>query len=252
MKRTGLFAAAAIVVLANALALLHAWQNRSGPVDADVTLTERELSLPYRAGDEDSSVSLGLHWIQPEQWQLPEPQRRIPRFDAAMLRQVGFDTSVPPSDPRARDFYRRQRARPAFLALEYQGPAWRKHVEETANVSGHDHDSEPRLVFIDASGDREALRRRHPDRNMVIVLPAVVNIGLVDPPSSPGEASVPAQLFGWIRDIQYSIHVARPFSDSLRNLPHDRTKVSYRVHLRYGAALEPWVAGVEILQAKTP
>ena len=33
MKRTSLAAAAAVVLVANLFALLHAWRNRSGPVD---------------------------------------------------------------------------------------------------------------------------------------------------------------------------------------------------------------------------
>src|SRR5207244_311751 len=47
MKRGSLLAAAAVVLAANALTLVHVWRNRSGPADSDITLTERELPESY-------------------------------------------------------------------------------------------------------------------------------------------------------------------------------------------------------------
>ena len=44
MKRTSLLAAAAIVLIANTFALVHAARNRSGSPESDVTLTQRELA----------------------------------------------------------------------------------------------------------------------------------------------------------------------------------------------------------------
>lgn len=41
------------------------------------------------------------------------------------------------------------------------------------------------------------------------------------------------------------MHVPWPFSDAFCRLPQDRSKVRYRVHLRYGASYEPWIVGFE-------
>jgi len=65
MSRTSLVAAAAIIVVANTLALTHALRNRQG-TEAQVTLTERELRYySVSAGDEDSGVTLNLAWTDP-------------------------------------------------------------------------------------------------------------------------------------------------------------------------------------------
>lgn len=127
MKRASLVAAAVVVLLANAFALLHAWRNRSGPVEADITLTNREMSKSYDTNDENSGVALNLHWID-KQWRMVSfPSQWL---DQKILQEVGFDTSVAPSDKAASDYYARQRTRSAFVALEYNGPNWNKWIDE--------------------------------------------------------------------------------------------------------------------------
>ena len=99
-----------------------------------------------------------------------------------------------------------------------------------------------RLVFIDASSDAARLRGHYPDKGSVIIIPAVIRIGL-----ERQSDKRTAQLFGSIHQIPASIHVPLPFSDVFRRLPSaDRNRAKYRVHLRYGALLEPWIVGVEI------
>ena len=61
MKHASLIAAAALVLLANAFALIHASLNRSGEIEADMVLTERELT--NYADPDDSGVSLTLRWV---------------------------------------------------------------------------------------------------------------------------------------------------------------------------------------------
>jgi hypothetical protein len=171
------------------------------------------------------------------------------------MRELGFDTSVAPSDNSAIEFYQRQLGRRAFVALEYDGPAWRAHAErierENARRAGlqfaptNSLEAMSHLVAVDAGKDPTRLRFRHPDRSSVIIVPAVVGIA-VEPALPPGgNLPRPAQLAGSIQEIPSSIHVPRPFSDGFRRLPKDRSKVRYRVHLRYGASYEPWIAGVE-------
>src|ERR1700730_4972868 len=113
MKRGSLVAAAVVVLVANGFALLHAWRNRSGPVESDITLTQRELPKSYDKMDEDSGVALNLQWIDKQGWSSLSPW-----LDQKILQEVGFDTRVAPSDKAASDFYARQRARRVFVALE--------------------------------------------------------------------------------------------------------------------------------------
>jgi Domain of unknown function (DUF4824) len=246
MKRGSLVAAAVVVLVANGFALLHAWRNRSGPVESDITLTQRELLKSYDKMDEDSGVALNLQWIDKQGWSSPSPW-----LDQKILQEVGFDTRVAPSDKAASDFYARQRARRAFVALEYDGPNWSKWIdqfEQQAQAAsriytppGNQRETSTRLVAIDASGDVARLRARHPDRSSVIIVPAVIDIRV-----EPAAAKNPGRLYGSIQEIPSSIHLPLPFSDGFRRMSRDRNSAKYRVHLRYGAFLEPWIIAVEI------
>ncbi|MGA2713887.1 MAG: DUF4824 family protein [Bryobacteraceae bacterium] len=264
MKRASLFAAAAIVLIANAFALMHAWRNRSGPVAADVTLTERELAWFYNSDENDSEVALNLRWADPQSSLLGKPQ--MPWLDQKTLRELGFDTAVPPSDDAVPEFYARQRARRAFVALEYNGQAWRNWIENLeeqarqhpalprANGLENQRESATRLIAIDASNNATRLRASHPDRNSVIIIPAVIRIAAGPFYFAAGQnrSEKPRQLVGTIQDIPSSIHVPLPFSVGFRRLRVDRKNAKYRVHLRYGASLEPWIVGVEFPSSATP
>ena len=257
MKHVSPAAAAAVVLVANAFALIHAWRNRS-VIEADLTLTERELPLAYRSNDEDSGVSLQLRWMDTA-WQILSWGPREPWLNVKILRELGFDTSVQASDPKAFDFYQNQRTRRAFVALEYDGPEWRRHLDEAdrwnrrTNVPPHEHQSEGHLLVIDAASDAARLRARHPDRTVVIIVPAVVRI-VFQPyaAATQGQPSRPATIDGSVQEVPSTIHVPRPFSDGFRHPPGDRYQEQYRVRLRYGASLEPWIAGVEFLRPARP
>ena len=258
MKRALFVAAAAIVLVANAFAVVHAWRNRSGRITTDITLTERELPVSYNSNLDDSGVTFELRWLDPA-WALFGWEQAAVWLDQNTLKELGFDTSIAPSDDKATEFYQ-QRARRAFVALEYDGPAWRKHVEDTdvqdrlrgqlyPTVPRHLHEAETHLVAIAASTDPVRLRARHPDRNSVIIVPAVVRIAVVPFfPATGGRPSTPAHLSGSVQEIPSSIHVPRPFSDAFRGLPTDRSRrMAYQVHLRFGASYEPWILGVELV-----
>jgi len=50
-------------------------------------------------------------------------------LDQPKLQGLGFDCSVNPSSPDSARYYERQRARQVFVALEYDGAAWRAWAE---------------------------------------------------------------------------------------------------------------------------
>jgi hypothetical protein len=222
------------------------------------------LTISSDLNDDNSGVSLNLQWHEPVP-PLFDRERRLSWLDEKKLREIGFDTSVAAADQRAAEFYGRQRARSAFVALEYDGPAWRTYLEDAqragqqqaevfaGGLRARSGDAETHLVAIDAGPDPVALRARHPDRHSVIIVPAVARIGVQ--PAIPALASrspTAASIFGAIQEIQSSIHVPRPFSDAFRRLPKDRSSVKYRVHVLYGASYEPWIAGVEFTAPPGP
>ncbi len=253
MKSTSLLAAVAVILVANAAALIHAARNRSG-TDSEVTLTSRELS--YNHDPDDSGVDLQLRWTNWDNrfFSQSESQDQSPRtwLDVDKLQSLGFDCSVAASDPKAAEFYTRQLPRPAFVALEYDGPAWRNWLE--ANSQGKVYGT-ARLAFshllpIDASRDPKALRARHPDRKSVLILPTIIRIWLRSPLSLPNRPTSPARVTGQIEAFPATIHIPRPLSEDFRELPNatpfDRTEAQYQVKLRYGVLFEPWVIQVEV------
>jgi len=251
MKRTSLLAAAAVVLVANTFALAHAWRNRSGAVTTDITLTERELPLAYNSDNDDSGVAFNLRWTDPQGF-IYAAYDPAPWLDQNHLQELGFDTSLAPSDHDAYDYYLRQRPRRGFVALEYDGLSWQKWIDDVEAqakkqslvapymTQANSREAATRLLVIDSSSDPVRLRARHPDRGSVIIVPAVIRIG-----AQPRDARGPARFVGSIQEIPSLIHVPRPFSDSFQRSRGGNNRATYRVHLRYGASLEPWIVGVE-------
>jgi hypothetical protein len=222
MKNLSLLAAAAVVLIANTFALTHAANNRSGKPEAEIELTERELALASTPGDTDSSVTLSLRFTTVANG---DP----PWLDPQKLQLLGFDCTVSATDPAASEFYRRQIPRTAFVALEY--------------VSGSPV-PEHQFSVIDAAGDPARLRSLHPNRNKVIILPAVVHIYWSSAfPARDRYPGRPALISGNIQ-IPTAIHVPKPFSEGFRGGSANSPK-SYRVRLNYGRSLEPWVTSIE-------
>jgi hypothetical protein len=128
MKRASFIVLAAIIVVANALALVHALHNRVGTPEAQLTLTQRELGYYNGSAsvDDDSGVTLHLQWTDPSS--LPWPgaiENPNPWLSQQVLQRLGFDCSVSPASPDAGRHYQRQRPRQVFIALEYDGAGWR-------------------------------------------------------------------------------------------------------------------------------
>jgi hypothetical protein len=234
MKNLSLAAAAAIVLLANVLGLVHAARNRSGSPEAEVTLTQRELRyFGHPAGDDDSGVTLQIMWNIPN-WSDPNGGASD-WLDRKKLQELGFDCRVDPESPEAEEFYRRQRLRQVFVARENDGGGRRRGAEAHERVQPE----ASRLVAIDADLDAARLRARNPDRSRVVIVPAAIGTVVNTGRYARG-------LYGSVRQIPATIYVPRPFSDLFR--AHG-AQASYRVHLRYGQSFEPWITGVDFTPA---
>ncbi|MFN7996122.1 MAG: DUF4824 family protein [Bryobacteraceae bacterium] len=262
MKHASLITAGVVILIANGSALVHALRNRTGPPDAEITLSQRELMLfGYSAHDEDSGVSLRFSWTDPDVYSwVGNADRSASWLDRTKLAQLGFDCRIDPAKPDAARHYQRQRPRQAFVALEYDGAAWkawqaandRAMAEQKAKMPSAlwpagATDSRSRLIPVDADLDPVRLRARRPDRVAVIVLPAIVGIYLQPAYSATPPPDRPARLTGRILELPASIHVPRPFSAGFRRPLRGAqdAQTHYRVHVRYGAFHEPWITAVD-------
>jgi hypothetical protein len=257
MRRTGPVLAVAVVVLANALALLAVARNRAGEPEAEVLLTERELPLaPWT--DESTGTFLQLDW----QRSPPGSKDEAPWLDQAKLESLGFDCSVPAEAPGARERYLRMAARPAYIVLEHDGEAFRRWLEAAEAQPGVTDDppgsarvSASRLVPIDVGRDARELRRLYPDRSRDLIVPAIVRPRWTCPDACEGDGAGKATLSVRIQSLLVrEVHVPRSLAAPLEafraTLPppprHRHVPPRYEVRLLFGARHEPWVAEVRL------
>lgn len=197
IKPNGLWIAGLLVLLANGFVCINVLRNRAGTPIAEFELTDRELRVRQQ-GEDNSGVVLRLTFQNAQR----------PRIH-----------STEPS-------------RKAYLALEYDGPAWREWRDQQDRQGPQpvrpglpvpSLDQSSRLVLIDVGPDAAALRQKYPDATKVIILPG----------ADRGDQRSAVRL-----EIN-TIHVPLPLSGALKGASH------YRVRLRQGPSLEIWVAEVQ-------
>lgn len=257
MKLRGLLAGLALIALANAAALAGVAWNRRGEPDATVALTERELKIPLHVVNEEEDTGLDLQLEWNARW---TASYRAPEgLPLTTLRELGFRLRPGRSEP----------PRAAWVVLEMDGEAWRRWVAEERRRVEEKRLAEPesdcppgadleqmlvsgsRLMVLDAGRDREALRRRHPDRSRHLVVPGSVDAREVKP-----------GVFQGVVDLRVdSIHVPlrlRPVLDKLVTAERLRQETSgsaapgpprFRAVVAFGRRGEPWLVSVEPLAA---
>ncbi len=269
MIRPGLIVAVALVLTANAVALVGVMRNR-GAADARVVLTERELAV-WRGEREDTALYLRLAWQQAGAW-----DGRRDGFGREKLRELGFDVSIDVTDigdheaPRA---YARRIDRRALAVFEYDGPAWanwkaeqdrlhEERIESTRRV-GTDLEtiersharmlaSASRLVAVDLGLDGAELRRRYPDASLYVIVPVVVAIH-VDSKYGDERGEV---LERWLEGrivrtrVPY-LHVPRSHRTVIERVADDDRRPRYRVAVSWGRRYEPWITSIDAIDSAT-
>jgi hypothetical protein len=143
MRRKGLIVAAALVTLVNALSLITVGRNRARTVQT-IELTERELPIEYQT-EENSGIDLHLRVVSEGIF----GGLGIKWLDSSKLRELGFDTSG-----AAVDNNWQHPPRPAYVALEYDGPGWQQYLEKARstwrNLSPERENTVSHLVAVDA------------------------------------------------------------------------------------------------------
>lgn len=262
-----LFAAAGLVIVSNAIALAGVAYNRGGEPDSALQLTERELPIQFWTwpDNENSAVHLQLRWRVPGAYDGSYYDREADWLTAEQLRGLGF--KVPPAGATVDEleWYARQPAREAFLALEYDGPAYRaemersreslraaeaelaaagfsnKRLSELRDAARKRVDSEERfasrLFVVAADLDAEALRERYLDRKQY----AIVR-GRLHAYSSAGKpvAIIDALSTEAIRVPHTYRTLVEPYLENGGPYYEDRLP-RYAATVRFGRRLEPWI-----------
>jgi hypothetical protein len=206
---------AVVVIVVMSLVGLSGW-NRTAEPRLTIQLTERELALPYdleRSSREGAPISVRLQF-----------EGRHDALDARnwlsedRLRALGFNLATPAGAPEAADRYRRVTPRIAWVAFEYDGPAYqaiarRRALEQEKNHPVWRGRMEPsRLVPVDAGPDFDALLGRYPTGHLIAR--AVIGLHYLGP-SDRGPL-----VYGIVRElVPARITVTRQWREILLNLP---------------------------------
>lgn len=275
----------ALILLANAVALTGIYLNRSGEPEARMTLSQRELSMPWGWGmaKENSGLALNLNWRVMDagagdyfgsgvgfsggtpQW-----------LDAAKMAALGFDTSAIAEDHAGRRRFERQLPREVLLVLELSGTPWQQTLErarqnaaqhEAAQLANPDskefaakakraqehvkreENVSSRLFAIDAGLDRATLRAKYPDRGRYLILKATLRPRLVVQDKQ-------TRISGYVSTLavaQINVpHELRPMLEPVlrRNRPAaGETGPQFEATLAVGQRLEPWIEAVAVPRA---
>jgi len=134
-----------LIVLTNAVALGGVWWNRAAAPESTLTLSERELGLPWRAlrNRENSGLALNLNWRVADR----EAGEFVSGYtvnggtpewlDGARMQALGFTLDDIASDSGRRR-YTRQSPRQAVFVLELDGPAAQRALDQAReNAARH-------------------------------------------------------------------------------------------------------------------
>lgn len=239
-------AAAGVVLVASGWGLVQVSRNRSERRGGRIELTERELGLEEIAAESTATV-LRLNWDVPRAGD--KEHGPAAWVDAAKLSELGFDCSMPLSKPSAHSHYASMPPRPVFLAMEYEGEAWR-NASATRKVKS-------RLWAVDAALDPHRLRQQYPDSQHYIICRGLVRLSFRDHDGGDGSSSSAPRLEGWVQAIcPDEVFVPLPYSRVLRELRRtgsvrpgasEASEPRYAVRICWGASYEPWVEEVRLL-----
>lgn len=193
LRNRFLLAGVGLIVLANAAALGGVLYNRSGPIDASLRLTQRELqvpAIPLREA-ENTGLALALQWQVQDSCNTKYDRYGMSHIaawlDEDRLKALGVRIARRPVGDGVLPGSVESLPVEVFVALELDGPAYAKQVEHACGDTGNSdreddrraactgqRDKASRLVLVDAGLDPEELRARHPDRSMYAIVRAQV------------------------------------------------------------------------------
>jgi len=269
-----------LIIVTNAIVLAGVSYNRSGEPETTITLTERELSLPYRylGKEENSGIHLRLTHRSRDNGYFSrdyQPAESLDWFNKEKLASLGFDVSQPINGDIEERYYQRLSEKEVFLVLEYNGMAYQsvleaaqKHVNDllaeqnrnnginngnklsrAENNLSREKTSASRLFVIDAGLDRDVLREKYADRAKYILMKGLVKGRIKDDRSSG------PRLVGYIKSLSNkTVHVPLQHHDVLEAVVAEGTRRKqfdpprFEATINIGQRLEPWLVGVEGLE----
>ena len=277
-----LAAGAALILLANAVALTGVYFNRSGEPESRMTLSQRELGMSWGRGmaKDNSGLALGLNWRVSDGNAVDYSYGGFGYhggtpdwLDESRMKALGFDVAMVAEDSAGRRRFERQLPREVLLVLELAGPAWQQALErarqnsvrhEAARQANADskefaekakraleqlkleEKANSRLFAVDVGLERSALRARYPDRSRFLILKATLRPRLETHDRKTRVTGYVSELAVKQINVPHALRpVLEPVLRQQRNSADDPTR-HFEATLAVGQRLEPWIESVRV------
>ena len=243
--------------------------NRMGDATAQLTLTERELALPYNSGakKENSGMSLSINWRTPtrKNESYYSYNSRDIRLTNDQLLALGF------AQTDVKDNYWVE-ARELYWAFEFDGAlhkaeiikaedkyqtaltAYKANQNDTTSRNKNQYSdslarektTNSRLFFMEASADYESLANRLSGQQNILLVK-----GLAKPyyNNNNNNKTYSLQLKHLlVRNIMVPLAHAEVLSNLKRIDRRDITPPRYTVDISWGSRLEPWITNTNKIE----
>lgn len=260
----------ALILVANAVALLGVAYNRSGEPESRLSLSQRELGWPWSSygNKENSGLSLTLEWRvadpETESYYYGSHGGSPAWLDEKRMAELGFDVQRVKGDDARRDKYTSQSEREVLVVLELAGAAWQQTLERARQRLAHqeslrqakpeakelieaekrarenlarEEKENSRLFAVDVGSDLPTLRTKYPDRGRYLIVKGKLRLHskFVD------KKHVVA---GYLDELGVrQINVPHAMRDALENKPSPAAdkKPPFTATVAMGQRLEPWI-----------
>lgn len=262
-----LFIGLMILIGTNLAALGGVAYNRMADITAQLTLTERELILPYNYGaqKENSGMSLAINWRAPSlntknYYAYNAKEINITKNE---LLALGFTSN------NLKDNYWAE-SRELYWAFEFDGELYQaalananknfqealesfQEQENDANTREKNHrekalkkeqTTNSRLFFIEASADYDTLANKLATQQNVLIVK-----GLAKPYYNNSDQTYYLRLQHLsVRNIMVPLEYTNALSDLSRRDNRDIMAPRYAVEISWGSRLEPWITNAYKLE----
>lgn len=281
-----LMAGIVLLLVSNTVALSGVYYNRSGEPDSTLMLTDREFWLPYRSRHrkENSGLALRLRWkvVRPASatgstYTYYYSSHTPEWLDEAKLAALGFDLEVEKIKREKRQSRHRILPRDVLLVMEHDGEAYALDLKRAGQHLNKERDlvtrnpgkkeftrrlknaeqhykrlqeTESRLYVIDAGLDREALRKKYPNRSKFLIVGGRVRAWL-----QYRHKEKKSTITGYLAGINVThVNVAKQFHVDLEEARQDKKRrkdsgktPGYAFKVAWGKRLEPWLQEIVLL-----
>lgn len=267
-----------ILILTNLIVLFGVLDNRKGEPKSQITLTERELQVPYSISKENSGLSLRILWQSLGEKNLVNYRgyQSPVWLTVEKLKTLGYH--IDKIKKKGENRYGYNTSKECFIVLEYDGEAYQEalkraevHLEEkkqalsdasqdkilqsyhkiAKNTLKNRKEFESRLYAIDAGKDALILGEQYPDRSKYIITKGIIHIyynfqqkkiyGNISN-LSIANIHVPLEFRKTLEPIiqkkQSDIKKSRTYPMVMKHAPR------FKATIAYGKRFEPWIVAI--------